>query len=447
MANILKYINDFIKVKEDEDGRTVNQWKSPDILPVLPKNRIFGTLDYCNYWVSGTICASFWSLGGTAIAYGLNTGEAIGAVVAGSLLCAFIAYWCSGPGTKYHLGFPMMSRATFGICGSFFVVVIKCFTNFLYCGIQSYWGGLAVQVILSAIYPTYRDMRNTLPESAHDTTPALIGTGIYMAIFLGVLSIKPYKMTMFFRICFFSVLITIVARFIWAMVANHGPGNLVQPPLKLTKAETAFYFIQTIGVLCSSFTGASVRHADWSRYARTPKAPLLGMWLAGPLALTFTATFGVFPISLLLHIQSFDYSAAARAGTFFGGLGWFLSQLAVNVSLNSIAAGMDLTSVAPKYLNARRGGFLLATVGLATLPWNYVNSTSSFTTILSSFGLFLSPLIGIYVVDYNIVRRGNWKVPDLYIGNSDSIYWYAGGFNWRAFATWILIVGPSLRKL
>jgi NCS1 family nucleobase:cation symporter-1 len=110
-------------------------------------------------------------------------------------------------------------------------------------------------------------------------------------------------------------------------------------------SETFFVFIQTICILCGSFTGASVRHSDWSRYAKTPKSTRLGIWLVGPLALTMTAMFGVFvtsaanamygeilwqPISLLLHIQEVNYSPSARAGTFFGGLGWFLSQLAVS---------------------------------------------------------------------------------------------------------------------
>jgi NCS1 family nucleobase:cation symporter-1 len=39
------------------------------------------------------------------------------------------------------------------------------------------------------------------------------------------------------------------------------------------------------------------------------------------------------PISLLLHIQDTNYSPGARAGTFFGGMGWFLSQLAVSTLL------------------------------------------------------------------------------------------------------------------
>jgi nucleobase:cation symporter-1, NCS1 family len=44
------------------------------------------------------------------------------------------------------------------------------------------------------------------------------------------------------------------------------------------------------------------------------------------------------------------------------------------------------------------------------------------------------------------VRRRNWKVPDLYVGNSSSIYWFAFGLNWRAFLGWTLGIWPSFRK-
>lgn len=66
--------------------------------------------------------------------------------------------------------------------------------------------------------------------------------------------------------------------------------------------------------------------------------------MAGPLGVSAVAIFGVLvtsatremygeviwqPITLLLHIQQTDYSSTARAATFFAGLGWFMSQLAV----------------------------------------------------------------------------------------------------------------------
>jgi NCS1 family nucleobase:cation symporter-1 len=38
----------------------------------------------------------------------------------------------------------------------------------------------------------------------------------------------------------------------------------------------------------------------------------------------------------------------------------------------------------------------------------------------------------------------NWKVPDIFKGNNESVYWYTNGFNLRAFAAWIGIVWLSL---
>lgn len=89
---------------------------------------------------------------------------------------------------------------------------------------------------------------------------------------------------------------------------------------------------------------------------------------------------------------------------------------------------------------------LLAVIGLVVCPWNYVNSAGTFTSVLSAFGLFISPLIGMYISDFWIIRKRNWKVPDLYIGNNSSAYWYTHGFNLRGFAVWFGTIWLSLRK-
>lgn len=61
------------------------------------------------------------------------------------------------------------------------------------------------------------------------------------------------------------------------------------------------------------------------------------------------------PFQLLLAIQQNSLSAAARAGTFFAGLGFLASVLALCIVANSVAGGMDLAALCPKYINIRRG--------------------------------------------------------------------------------------------
>ena len=71
-------------------------------------------------------------------------------------------------------------------------------------------------------------------------------------------------------------------------------------------------------------------------------------------------------------------TASARAGTFFAGLGLLASQLALCIVLNSVAAGMDLTTLCPQYINLRRGAYIVMLVGMAVCPWNYVNQATTF---------------------------------------------------------------------
>ena len=147
---------------------------------------------------------------------------------------------------------------------------------------------------------------------------------------------------------------------------------------------------------------------------------------------------------LLEWILKNHYTPAARAGCFFGGVGFFCSQLAVNIAQNSISAGMDLASLAPRWIDVTRGSLIMVLVGVVINPWRFVNTPGTFITVLNSFGLFVAPLAGINCVDFWLVRRLRWKVPDLYKGNRDSIYWYTAGLNWRAFFAWTISMVFSL---
>lgn len=220
--------------------------------------------------------------------------------------------------------------------------------------------------------------------------------------------------------------------------------------------------LQAVSSVAGAWTGSSIRQSDWTRYSSTKRAPLLNQLITVPLTITITAMLGVFatsavynmygkqiwqPIQLLEFLLTDNYNAATRAGCFFAGLGFFWSQISVNLVQNSVAAGMDLASIAPRWIDVKRGSLIMCVVGYVINPWRFVNSPGTFITVLNSFGMFISPLAAINAVDFWIIRRRNWKVPDLYVGNSSSIYWFVGGLHWRAFVGWTLGIWPSFRKL
>lgn len=62
-------------------------------------------------------------------------------------------------------------------------------------GIQTYWGGQAVKIILGAVIgPKYAYMTNTLPLSANVDTCSLVSFFIFLAIFCPMLLIPPEKL-------------------------------------------------------------------------------------------------------------------------------------------------------------------------------------------------------------------------------------------------------------
>ena len=153
--------------------------------------------------------------------------------------------------------------------------------------------------------------------------------------------------------------------------------NQVNNPIRLEKQLQ----------LRSDANGFILLVKDWTRYAKTHNAALLGQAVTAPLAICITALCGILitsatatiygdylwnPFELLLTIQRKSSSPGARAGTFFAGLGFLASQMALCIVLNCMSGGMDLAALCPKYINIRRGSFILSFIAVAVCPWNYV---------------------------------------------------------------------------
>lgn len=56
-------------------------------------------------------------------------------------------------------------------------------------------------------------------------------------------------------------------------------------------------------------------------------------------------------------------------------------------------------------------------------------------------------MVGVMTCDYFVIHRGKIKLEHLYIGSSDSVYWFKGGFNLRAFFSWFLGASPFIAGL
>lgn len=247
----------------------------------------------------------------------------------------------------------------------------------------------------------------------------------------------------------------------WAISTAGGPGTLFYTPSTKHGSVLAWNAVYGLQSIVGSQASGCLGQSDWTRYAKTTNAALLGQLLVAPVLIVVTSVCGILitsatetiygeyvwnPFELLLTIQQHSLSSAARAGTFFAALGFLASQLALCQMLNCISSGMDLAALCPKWINIRRGGFLLSIISMAICPWNYVTKATTFITVLSGWSVFLSPMTGIVISDYFLVRRGRYHVGDLYTGDERSAYWYFGGVNFRGFIAWVMGLWPLLRE-
>lgn len=137
--------------------------------------------------------------------------------------------------------------------------------------------------------------------------------------------------------------------------------------------------------------------------------------------------------------------AAARAAQFFTALSFALASLGTNISANSISAVNNLTAIAPRYFDLRRGQLFCAVVAWALVPWRILASVGKFLNFRSTYSVFFGLLAAIMLADYWIVKRRRYDVRELYVYGRT--YHYSRGWNWRAVKAFVVGVAPTLPGL
>lgn len=390
-------------------------------------------------------------------------------VVIGALITGFLSVVSGMPGEIHHIGFTVISRVSWGMKGAYFPVCLRVFTAIWWFGIQSYWGGQAVTLMLGALSPGFKHAPSAFPASAHITHQDLVGVVLwYVAYVPLVVYFPPERLQRPFIVSSAAFGCTMIGLLAWSVPKAGGAGPLFTMDNSASSAtgsgKSAVSYAMMLGItsILSSWGSGTIGQSDWVRYSHRRHYPLLSQLVAAPIMITGCALVGVVvtsassqvlglgqdeliwsPILLVGAIQDhYDNSPGSRAASFFAGLGCTCSQLSINVLLNSVSTGMDMAGLCPRYINIKRGALILAALGLASNPWQILSSAATFLNVISGLGMFVAPMTGIMLCDYLIVRKRRVSIPDLYSGEPSTKYWYRNGFHWRAIVAFVLGVWP-----
>lgn len=102
-----------------------------------------------------------------------------------------------------------------------------------------------------------------------------------------------------------------------------------------------------------------------------------------------------------------------------------------------------MTSLAPKYINIKRGQVIALTIGIwGFAPWKVLNTAANFLTFMASYSIVLAPIAALLAIDFFVVKRRRLDVYELY--RPDGIYNFTFGWNWRAYVALICAIAPNM---
>lgn len=94
-------------------------WINDDIRPLPPWRRTWDQWTYISFWAINQISITNWQLGSTLVSSGLSVWQTVIAVIVGKFVIAAVAVLNGYVGGEWHIGFPVWSRAVWGMYGSY----------------------------------------------------------------------------------------------------------------------------------------------------------------------------------------------------------------------------------------------------------------------------------------------------------------------------------------
>ena len=423
-----------------ESSRTDPSLYNPDLAPIPPENRSWGTYNYASLWVAMSVCIPTYMLASGLIAGGMSWIQAVFTIFLGNLIVLIPMLLNAHAGTRYGIPFPVFVRASFGVRGANVPAILRALVACGWFGIQTWIGGQAIYTMAKILFP------------AAASNPAALWVcffafwGLNMAvIWRGIETIKFLEGVG----APFMLLVGLVLLF-WITHKAGGFGPVLRTPSKFhSTPEFVRFFIPALTGMVGFWSTVALNIPDFTRYAKSQRAQMVGQALGLPTAMTLYSFIGVAVTSASAVIfGEAIWDPVALLGRFNQPLvalialfALLLATLNTNVAANVVSPSNDFSNLRPSLISFRTGGLITGVVGILMMPWKLMSDFSSYIFgWLVGCSALLGPIAGIMICDYYLVRRRQLVVEELY--RRGATYEYLGGFNLRAMAA--LVAGIAI---
>ena len=436
-----------------------------DLDPTNVEGRTWQTYNFFLVWFQSSLNVTIWNSGASLIkSTKLVYWQTMIASVIATLIGGLFVMWNSRAGATYHVGYPVLLRATYGVWGYYLFVIIRGFVAILWFAVQTYYGGCLVDVVLRCIFGhKWVNIPNHISESQGITTRLMVAFFLFWLIQWPVILTHPTKIRHFFTFKAIALPWATLGIFIYCVVVGKGPGNFdLGIPIVTKPSQVGWNFMFAINSILGSISAMIINQPDVARYAKKKSAPLLPQFIGFMLSKVAIQLFAMVAVAsyyrvsgetywslwdLLNGILDRHWTAGARTGCFFVAAAFGIGNMGTNLFGNALPFAADMTGLFPKYINIIRGQILMGVICWGIVPWKMLKNAQTFLTFLGSYTLFVGPILGCMLADYYFVRKGNLHTPSLYTRSSNGIYYFYKGFNLYGCAAWVCAMALGIPGL
>lgn len=268
-----------------------------DLLPSPPARQTWTTWSFFAYWWSESWNVTTWSIGASLIAVGATVRDALLVVFFANSLSAAVMVLNGFAASRYHVGYPVLSRASFGIYGQYFVVVLRSVLGVVWGGVQLYFEGQFISICLRCVFPSWTKIPNRIPANQYISTQTMVGFFLAFVFTIPILFVHTSRIRHLFTVKSAVLPLTGLGIVVWATTSNGGVGaNALDAQAEAAKSNTSVFawaIVAQFNAVMGSNSALLVTIPDVARYSRTRHAQIWGQLLAYPLGQTLCAAFGV----------------------------------------------------------------------------------------------------------------------------------------------------------
>jgi NCS1 family nucleobase:cation symporter-1 len=411
-----------------------------DLAPAKLRN--WGAFSIFNVWTSDVhslwgyyLAASLFLLCGSFFNF-------IVAIGCGSLVIFLLMNLVGFAGVKTGVPYPVLARASFGVWGANLPALVRAVVACFWYGAQTAAASGAIVALLtrSDAVMAFHKSSHLLGHSALEVICFLVVWALQLLIIQnGMETVRRFQ-DWAGPAVWIAMLVLAVGLVVKAggFSFDHGiPPDVLAAKTKdagVTGEPGSFWALTAVAATwVTYFAALYLNFCDFARYAPDKATVRKGNLWGLPINLVlFSLVAGVTTIAafkvygeVLLHPEQISAKFDSWFLAALAALTFAVATLGINVVANFVSPAFDFSNVFPRKIDFKKGGYIAAGIALVLYPFApWEGNAASF---VGAIGATMGPLLGIILVDYYLISRGQVDVQALYQENGR--YRYAGGWN------------------